>query len=304
MLRLLTLVWFRGDVCPSCLFPLIPQHLGCHYFFLPPSSLPTKRGYWDGFGFYVIFGCFLKKPCELVFTGTNGVTIAGGRREPCQDRCRGLRQTASPCSEQLPTTLSPQAGPGNKWGALTQSLSNTIETKSSLQEAYTVTFRKAANVAWCSITITLWGCYPLVLWNVSKAGPHSLLFLTLSGPVVSSSHLSKEQAPLRMLLASWTVALKENCLTPLHKNSKKERIPGTAGKPRCPWSNSKVLRRCIFTASQKHEILFFKSPDYRLVPFVLPLCFLLDMNLLRSIEIDLLLKFFCANLPLFVGIYV
>lgn len=78
MLRLLTLVWFRGDVCPSCLFPLIPQHLGCHYFFLPPSSLPTKRGYWDGFGFYVIFGCFLKKPCELVFTGTNGVTIAGG----------------------------------------------------------------------------------------------------------------------------------------------------------------------------------------------------------------------------------
>lgn len=150
----------------------------------------------------------------------------------------------------------------------------------------------------------MWGCYPLVLWNVSKAGPHSLLFLTLSGPVVSSSHLSKEQAPLRMLLASWTVALKENCLTPLHKNSKKERIPGSAGKPRCPWSNSKVLRRCIFTASQKHEILFFKSPDYRLVPFVLPLCFLLDMNLLRSIEIDLLLKFFCANLPLFVGIYV
>lgn len=53
-------VWFCGDVSPSCLFLLTPQCLGCHYFLLPPSILPTKRGYWDGFGFYVILDTFLK----------------------------------------------------------------------------------------------------------------------------------------------------------------------------------------------------------------------------------------------------
>lgn len=75
MLRLLTRCLVLWGVCPSCLFPLTPQCLGCHYFFLPPSILPTKRGYWDGFGFYVILDYFLKKLCELFFTGTNGMTI-------------------------------------------------------------------------------------------------------------------------------------------------------------------------------------------------------------------------------------
>lgn len=52
---------------------------------------------------------YKKKSDKLLFlTGMNKMTVgtAGESREPQEDGFRGLRQTASPCSGQLPTTLS------------------------------------------------------------------------------------------------------------------------------------------------------------------------------------------------------
>lgn len=79
------------------------------------------------------------------------------------------------------------------------------------------------------------------------------------GPALPSSRLSKEQALLRMLLASWTVALKEKYLTPLHKNSKKERIPGTAGNQEAPGVIPKAFRPMHFYSITETWNLIFQE---------------------------------------------
>lgn len=76
---------FNVEITHSCLvlwgclsLLSIPSHsttLRISLLFSFSSSLPTERGYWDGFGSYVILGYFLKKPCELFCTGMNGMTI-------------------------------------------------------------------------------------------------------------------------------------------------------------------------------------------------------------------------------------
>lgn len=106
----------------------------------------------------------------------------------------------------------------------------------------------------------------IVFWNGSKGG-HNFL-LSFRAAAQGPAPLKRASTHLRMLPAGWTAAVKE--MISLHcRNSNEERAPRTAEKPRCPWSNSRGLQAKVVLQHHRHEFLFLKSPDYRLVPFVL-----------------------------------
>lgn len=155
-----------------------------------------------------------------------------------------------------------------------------------------------------SCTVKMLTMIPLsmVFWNRSRTGHNFLLSSTCSCSGSSALvHLPLKRAStlLSMLSASRTMAAKGG-ISHHCRNRNKERackrqgVPGVIPEACRP--------RYFYNITEMWDLIFQQSVSYSL--FCLFSCFLFNTNLLRSVETDLLPKSICANLPLFVVIYV
>lgn len=191
---------FVGDVCPSLLFPPTPQCLGCHYFFLPPSSLPTIREYWDRFGFYI------EKSQTNFFSLQKWLRWLWGQL----GRAGNHRRTDAEGWDRLQVRAqdsflrpSPQVGMGNKmWSRNPTSAIIPLKPNQLYANLHAYLKKGQQMPQELPTIIVLWRCWP---WSrcqwCSGMGPKqgtiscSPSHAAAQGPALSSSPLSKDRAP-------------------------------------------------------------------------------------------------------------